>query len=79
MSGGRAEREGERIPSRLHTVSAEPNIGLDLMIHETEPHVRLCADNTEPAWDSLSPSLCPSSTHILSQNKLKGCLGGSVG
>ena len=30
MSGGRAEREGERgrIPSRLHAVSAEPNAGL---------------------------------------------------
>ena len=23
------ERETERIPSRLHTVSAEPNVGLD--------------------------------------------------
>ena len=30
------EREGEkeRIPSRLHTASAEPNAGLDLMKHE---------------------------------------------
>ena len=25
------EREGERIPRRLHTVSAEPNSGLDAM------------------------------------------------
>ena len=24
-----AETEGERIPSRLHTVSAEPDVGLD--------------------------------------------------
>ena len=24
-------REGERIPSRLHVVSAEPNMGLDSM------------------------------------------------
>ena len=34
MSGGGAEREREReregIPSRLHTVSTEPNIGLAL-------------------------------------------------
>ena len=28
-SKGRAEREGERIPSRLHAVSTEPNMGLD--------------------------------------------------
>ena len=25
------EREGERIPSKLHTVSAEPSVGLNLM------------------------------------------------
>ena len=31
-SGGGAERN--RIPSRLHTVSAEPNVGLTLMNHE---------------------------------------------
>ena len=27
---GGAEREGERILSRLHAVSAEPDVGLDL-------------------------------------------------
>ena len=27
---GGAEREGERIPSRLHTVSAKPDAGLKL-------------------------------------------------
>ena len=31
--------------------------GHDLMVCEIEPRVRLCADSTEPAWDSLSPSL----------------------
>ena len=31
--------------------------GHDLMVCEFEPHVRLCADSVEPAWDSLSPSL----------------------
>ena len=30
MSGGRAEREGERIPSRLYPLSAEPAAGLEL-------------------------------------------------
>ena len=31
---GGAEREGERIPSRLHAVSTEPNEGLEPMNHE---------------------------------------------
>ena len=32
------------------------HLGRDLTVHEIEPLVRLCADSTEPAWDSLSPS-----------------------
>ena len=35
--------------------------GHDLTVHEIEPHVGLCADRGEPAWDSLSlcsPYLC---------------------
>ena len=31
---GQRERGGERIPSRLHTVSTEPKAGLELMNHE---------------------------------------------
>ena len=40
-------------------------------VHEFEPHVGLCADSVQPAWDSLSFSLCPSFTLplSLSQNK----------
>ena len=34
MNGGGAEREGERIPSRLCTVSTEPDMGLKLTNHE---------------------------------------------
>ena len=58
----------------------------DLMDHGIEPHIRLQADSTEPAWDSLS--LCPFSacayTLSLCQNKFKklkkmGHLGSSVG
>ena len=30
MGGVGAEREGERIPSRLHTISTMPSMGLDL-------------------------------------------------
>ena len=32
--GAEKEREGERIPSRLHTVSTEPHSGLDHTNHE---------------------------------------------
>ena len=31
------EREGERIPSRLHAVSAEPDVGLELTNREIMP------------------------------------------
>lgn len=27
-------------------------------VHELEPHLRLRIDSMEPAWASLSPSLC---------------------
>ena len=31
--------------------------GHDFTVHEFKPHLGLCADSMEPAWDSLSPSL----------------------
>ena len=43
--------------------------GHDLMVHGFEPHVRLCADSSEPGAcfvDSVSPSLCPCPAHTLS-------------
>ena len=45
--------------------------GQDLTVHEFEFRTELCADSTEPAWDSLSPSLylCPSSAFSLKINK----------
>ena len=47
----------------------------DLMVHEFKPLIGLCADGTEPAWDSVSPSLCPAPTCVhylsLSQKKKK--------
>ena len=33
--------------------------GHDLMVCEIKPHIGLCADNAEPTWDSVSPSLSP--------------------
>ena len=38
----------------------------NLLVHGIKLHVELCTDNVEPAWDSLSPSLCPSPTGTLS-------------
>ena len=53
------------------------NPGHDLMVHGIEPFLVLYVDSVEPAWDSLSLSLCPSPAwahacmHTLSQvNKL---------
>ena len=49
--------------------------GRDLMVPQFKSHVGLSADNAEPAWDSLSPSLSspPPFVHMhfpsLSQNK----------
>ena len=40
--------------------------GHDLTVHETESHVRLCADGVEPAWDSLSLLLSLSAPPLLS-------------
>ena len=34
--------------------------GRDLLVRGFEPCVGLCADSAEPAWDSASPSICPS-------------------
>ena len=39
---------------------------LDFSSGKFKPHVGLCADSTEPAWNSLSLSLFPSPTHALS-------------
>ena len=33
------------------------SLGHDLAVCEFEPHVGLCADSSEPAWDFVSPSL----------------------
>ena len=40
--------------------------GRDLTVCEFEPHLGLCADSVEPAWNSLSPSLSPSVSLSLS-------------
>ena len=39
--------------------------GHDLLVRAFGSHIGLCADSTEPAWDSLSLSLCPSPVRAL--------------
>ena len=39
--------------------------GHDLAVREFEPHIGLCADSAEPAWDSVSP--CLSAPPLLSR------------
>ena len=43
--------------------------GHDLMVCEIEPHLQLCADITELAWNSLSPFLSVSLSLSLKINK----------
>ena len=41
-------------------LTLDPGSGHDLTVRGLEPHTGLWADGAEPAWDSVSPSLCPS-------------------
>ena len=43
--------------------------GHDLLGCETQPHIRLCADSVEPAWDSLSLPLSLSLPNLCSLSK----------
>ena len=44
--------------------------GHDLTVREFEPCIGLFTDSVEPAWESVTPSLCPSPTLSLKINKL---------
>ena len=43
--------------SQLKHLTPDFSSGHDLTVHEFNPHMGLCSDCAEPAWDSLSPSL----------------------
>ena len=55
--GERERGERERIPSRLHSVVAEPNTGLSLMNHEitTQAEIELDTGPAEPPGGPSSP------------------------
>ena len=60
------------VPGRLGGLkfpTSDSGSGHDLAVHEIEPHIRLCADSAEPAWESPSPSLCAPCSRLFSQNK----------
>ena len=40
-------------------LTLDPGVGHDLIVHGFEACIGLCTDGMEPAWDSVSPSLCP--------------------
>ena len=47
-------------------LTLDPGSGRELEVCGIKPCIWLHAASTEPAWDSLSPSLCPSPTCSLS-------------
>ena len=51
---------GTWVTQSVKHLTLDFNSGHDVTIHEFEPHIGLCTDSAEPAWDSLSPSLFPS-------------------
>ena len=50
-------------------LTLESGSGCDLLVREFEPHIGLCADRVEPAWDSLSPFLSAPPPLSVSQDK----------
>ena len=54
------DMRGTQVAQSVKPLSLGFGSGHDLVVHGIEPQVRLCTDSMEPAWDSLSLSLCPS-------------------
>ena len=48
---------GTRVVQSVKRRTLDFGSGHDLMVCELEPHVGLCADSVEAAWESLSPPL----------------------
>ena len=66
FSGNMGIFRGVWVVGSLKHLTLDFSSGHDLTVCEFKPHVRqLCIGSVEPAWDSLSLSLCPSPTHFL--------------
>ena len=48
---------GARVAQSVKPQTVDLSSGHNLTICEFEPHIRVCADSVEPAWNSLPPSL----------------------
>lgn len=53
--------QGAWVTQSVKCLTLDFGSGHDLTADEIEPHIGLCADSVEPAWDL---SLYPSSTHV---------------
>ena len=53
----RTVRRGTWVAQSVGCLTLDFGSGHDLMVHEFELLVGLCADSLEPPWDSVSPSL----------------------
>ena len=72
MQGRGRERGRKRIPSRLHTISAEPNVGLDLMNCEIMTRAKIKSLDAQPP----EPLRCPLIyvLHSLISKHIEQCL-----
>ena len=61
-----SELRGALVSQSVERLTFDFGSGHDLTVCGFKPWVRLCADSADPAWDSLSLSLCPSCVLSLS-------------
>ena len=66
MASENKEKRGTRVAQSVKCRTPGVGAGHDLTVREFEPHIGLCADSMEPAWDSLSPSLAAPPLLVLS-------------
>ena len=57
---------GAWVAESVKRLTLDLGSGHDLIVCEFEPRIGFCADGMEPAWDSVSPSLCLSCACALS-------------
>ena len=59
--------QGTWVVQSVKCLTLEHGSGHDLAVCEFKPLIGLCPDRAEPAWDSVSPSLClsPAFMHSL--------------
>ena len=67
LGAGKSEICRAGVAQSVKHLTLDFSLGHDLRIHGIEPHVGVCADSAEPAWDSVSlPSLSATPLLVLS-------------